>query len=188
MRTLPILAAFMLAITAAQAQSARDPRPVHNAASPVQQPALTGNLAADVKNAIAGPGGSSGMLTPDQLWAKIQIASLADLKYAKGLADNVGSPGAKLRSACFAAWITTLEQQQGIGVKDASGTAMTQPDPHVISGFEQLAEVADGLQPTGPLMSSCAPAWTALKLSATEFFGMMVSGAAGLSALGIAIP
>jgi hypothetical protein len=37
-------------------------------------------------------------------------------------------------------------------------------------------------------MAACAPAWTALKLSATQFFTMAVSGVVGLSALGIAIP
>jgi hypothetical protein len=58
----------------------------------------------------------------------------------------------------------------------------------VFSSFEQLAEVAETLQPTGPLMAACAPAWTALKLTATQFFTMAVTGAVGLSALGIAIP
>lgn len=126
--------------------------------------------------------------TPDELWKKIHAASANDLKYAKALADSVGSPGAKLRSACYGAWITTIEQAQGIGLKDANGNALTQPEPHVFSSFEQLAEVAETLQPTGPLMAACAPAWTALKLSATQFFTMAVSGAVGLSALGIAIP
>ncbi len=56
------------------------------------------------------------------------------------------------------------------------------------TSFEQLAEIADALQPTGPLMAACAPAWTALRLTAVQFFTLAVSGAAGLSALGIAIP
>ena len=126
--------------------------------------------------------------TPDELWKKIQAANAADLKYAKALADNVGSPGAKLRAACYGAWITTIEQAQGVGLKDASGNALAQPEPHVFSSFEQLAEVAETLQPTGPLMAACAPAWTALKLTATQFFTMAVTGTVGLSALGIAIP
>src|SRR5215813_3794744 len=126
--------------------------------------------------------------SPDDLWRKIQAANAADLRYAKALADSAGSPGAKLRSACYGAWIVTIEQTQGLGLKDANGNALTQPDPHVFSSFEQLAEVAETLQPTGPLMSACAPAWTALKLSAIQFFTMVASGAAGLSALGIAIP
>ena len=126
--------------------------------------------------------------TPEQLWNKIQSASAADLKYAKALADAVGSPGAKLRSACYGAWITTIEQAQGAGLKDESGNPLVQPEPHVFSSFEQLAEVSETLQPAGPLMVACAPAWTALKLTATQFFTMAVTGVVGLSALGIALP
>ena len=38
---------------------------------------------------------------------------------------------------------------------------------------------------TGTLMAACAPAWTALRLTATQFFTMAVTGAVGLSALGV---
>jgi hypothetical protein len=126
--------------------------------------------------------------TPEQLWKKIQSASAADLKYAKALADAAGSPGARLRSACYGAWITTIAQAQGAGLKDASGNPLVQPEPHVFSSFEQFAEVADTLQPAGPLMAACAPAWTALRLTAAQFFTMAATGVVGLSALGIAIP
>ena len=126
--------------------------------------------------------------TPDELWRKIGAANAADLRYAKALADSIGSPGAKLRSACYGALIVSIEQAQGAGLKDANGHALTQPDPHVFSSFEQFAAVAEALQPTGPLMAACAPAWTALKLSAVQFFTLAVSGAVGLSALGVAIP
>jgi hypothetical protein len=144
-------------------------------------------VAAERSGAISKPGATP-VASPEDLWRKIQAANADDLKYAKALADSVGSPGAKLRSACYGAWIVAIEQAQGVGLKDANGNALTQPDPHVFSSFEQLAEVAETLQPTGPLMAACAPAWTALKLSAVQFFTMAVSGAVGLSALGIAIP
>ena len=144
-------------------------------------------VAAELGGAIS-KSGATRIATPDELWKKIQAANAADLKYAKALADNVGSPGAKLRAACYGAWIATIEQAQGVGLKDVGGNALAQPDPHVFSSFEQLAEVAETLQPTGPLMAACAPAWTALKLTATQFFTMTVTGAVGLSALGIAIP
>jgi hypothetical protein len=142
----------------------------------------------------APPGGTilrpaaAAIAAPEALWKKIQAANAADLKYAKALADSVASPGARLRSACYAALIVTIEQAQGEGVKDASGNALAPPDQHAFSSFEQLAEIAETLQPTGPLMAACAPAWTALRLSAVQFFTMAVSGAAGLSALGVAIP
>lgn len=140
-------------------------------------------VAAELRGAISKPAAS-----PEDLWKKIQAANANDLRYAKALADSVGSPGAKLRSACYGAWITTIEQAQGVGLKDANGNVLAEPEPHVFSSFEQLAEVAETLQPTGPLMAACAPAWTALKLTAVQFFTMALSGAVGLSALDIAVP
>jgi hypothetical protein len=126
--------------------------------------------------------------TPDELGRKIMAANAADLRYAKALADSVGSGAARQRAACYAALIVAIEQAQGAGLKDANGNALARPDPHAFSSFEQLAEVADTMQPTGSLMAACAPAWTALKLSAFRFFTLAVSGAAALSALGVAIP
>jgi hypothetical protein len=144
-------------------------------------------VAAQPGGAVSRPAAAR-IATPEQLWRKIRAANAADLRYAKALADSVGSPGAKLRSACYGAWIATIEQAEGAGLKDASGNALTPPEPHAFSSFEQLAEVAEALQPTAPLMAACAPAWTALKLSAAQFFTLAVSGTVGLSALGIAIP
>lgn len=144
-------------------------------------------VAAEFGGAIRRPAAAP-MPASEELWKKIQAANAADLRYAKALADSVGSPGAKLRSACYGAWIVTIEQAQGVGLQDTSGNAPTPPEPHAFSSFEQLAEVADALQPTGPLMAACAPAWTALKLSAVQFFTLAVSGAVGRAALGIAIP
>ena len=189
MKSLAIIFAAIVVIigsspmtTAVRAQTRATPHPLD-----IQLPCDPLHLVPNCKP-VAAPAGRAGELSPDDLWKKIQSATAADLKYAKALADTVSSPGAKLRSACYAVWITTIEQSQGVGLKDANGNPLTQPDPHVFSSFEQLAEVAETLQPTGPLMAACAPAWTALKLTATQFFSMAVSGVAGLSALGIAIP
>jgi hypothetical protein len=156
-------------------------------------PAVRGRAAAPLKIATERGGAfpkraALQIATPDELWRKIRAADAADLQYAKALADSVGSAAARERAACYEALIVIIAQAQGAGLKDANGNALTQPDPHVFSSFEQLAEVAEALQPTGPLMAACAPAWTALKLSAFEFFTLAVSGAAGLSALGGAIP
>ncbi|SRR5579871_3711011 len=171
-----MLAVFMLLLAPSLAIAQSKPR----LPDPVK-------IAAELGGAIPKPAAAQ-IATPEELWKKIQAANAADLRYAKALADSVGSPGAKLRSACYGAWITTIEQAQGMGLKDANGNPLTQPEPHVFSSFEQLAEVAETLQPTGPLMAACAPAWTALKLTATQFFTMAVSGAVGLAALGISIP
>ena len=151
------------------------------------KPSVPLKVAAQLGGAISKPAALP-IATPKDLWKKIQAARASDLKYAKALADAAGSPGAKLRSACYGAWIATIEQAEGIGVRDANGTPLTPPEPDVFGTFERLVEVSETLQPAGPLMVACAPAWTALKLSATQFFTMAVTGAVGLSALGIAIP
>jgi hypothetical protein len=174
-RAVGVAAAALLIATAATAET----RP---------RPQLTGNLAKDVASTIGLAPAAAPAETPDALWKQIQSASLADLQYAQALADNVASQGSKLRSACYAVWITTIQQSQGTGLKAANGQPLAQPDPHVFSSFEQLAEIADNLQPTGPLMSACAPAWTALKLSAMQFFTMVVGGGASLAALGLTVP
>jgi hypothetical protein len=138
-------------------------------------------VAAERGDAIRRPAAAP-MAGPEPLWKKIQAANAADLRYAKALADSAGSPGARLRSACYGAWIVAIEQTQGVGLKDANGNVLTPPEPHAFSSFEQFSEVADALQPTGPLMIACAPAWTAFKLTAVQFFTLAVSGAVGLSA------
>ena len=62
-------------------------------------------VAAEFGGAIRRPAAAAPMAAPERLWKKIQAANAADLRYAKALADSVGSPGAKLRSACYGAWI-----------------------------------------------------------------------------------
>src|SRR5258708_11386011 len=83
------------------------------------------------------------MVAPKQLWKKIKAAKAADLRYAKALADSVGSPGAKLRSACYGAWIVTIEQVQGTGLKDTGGNPPPPPEPHALSAVEQFTDGAE---------------------------------------------
>jgi hypothetical protein len=159
----------------------------------LRPPQITGDIVADTKANLAAVKTATGtaasaLLTPDELWMKIQSASVNDLTYAKALADSIGSPGAKLRSTCYAAWITVIDQAQGTGLKDAKGDALTRPDPALFTTFEQLADVADNLQPTSPFMVACAPAWTALKMTAAQFISAAVTGTTTLATFGVAIP
>src|SRR5215467_9350541 len=115
----PVLLILLLTPTVAAAQSKpKLPDPL--------------KVAAEMGGAIPKSGA---ITTPEELWKKIRAASAADLKYARALADAVGSPGAKLRSACYGAWIATIEQAQGVGLKDAGGNPLVQPEPHVFSSF-----------------------------------------------------
>ena len=91
----------------AMAQSKPPPyRPPHAGEGRVGDPL---RVAAQLGGAFAKPGPVR-VATPEELWKKIQAANAADLRYAKALADSAGAPGARLRSACYGAWIATIEQ------------------------------------------------------------------------------
>ncbi len=126
--------------------------------------------------------------TLGDLWQRLLAASAADLKYAKALADAAATPGSKLRSTCYGALITANEQASGINLKNADGTAMTMPDPHVISTAEQVAEVIDDLQPTAPVMSDCAAAAEAAKQDVTQFLTTLLAAVAVKTATGGLVP
>lgn len=144
--------------------------------------------------AIAGPATTptspapAALTTVQQLWQKIVVANLADLQYAKALADAAGTPGGKMRSACYAALIAVNQQANGAGLKDASGNPITPPNPAVVTGFEQAEQVVEALQPTSNLVVACAPVANALKLSVAQVLAMAVTGGASLAALGVALP
>jgi hypothetical protein len=128
-------------------------------------------------------GGAPNVLSPvpidtnlAALWGKIVAATQADLTYAKALADNVNSPGSKLRSQCYAALITANQQANGSTLKNPDGTPMIAPTPAVISQFEQAAELVDNLSATAPVMSACAAAANAVGQSTIQFItGVLAS-------------
>jgi hypothetical protein len=116
--------------------------------------------------------------SPAELWQQIINKDLpADLNYAKALADNAATPNSKLRSQCYAALITANAQANGANLKNADGSPMTMPDPALISHGEQAMELIDNLQPTAPVVSSCAPAANALKIGALNFISLVTTGA-----------
>jgi len=111
-------------------------------------------------------------------WDKITAATQPDLTYAKALADNVGSPGSKLRSQCYAAILVANQQANGSTLKNPDGSPMVKPDPAVITGVEQAAELVDNLSATAPLTAACAPAANALRQNVLQFITAIVTGAA----------
>ena len=123
-------------------------------------------------------GGSNITSGEGDLWQRILAVTLPDLQYAKALADASGTPGAKLRSQCLEALITTVQQANGANLKNPDGTPMPMPTPHVVSSIEQAAEVIDNLQATSPIISSCAAAANAASVQTTQFLGALLAGVA----------
>lgn len=158
----------------------------------LKKPAVTGDLAKDLQTDFSNnqaAGTPSPKLDLNALWTKMQQVSIADLQYAKALADGTKTSGGTMRSACWGAWIAAVQAQQGINAVGPDGKPLgTKPDPAVFTTFEQLAEVVDSLQPTSPFMVACTPVANAFRQNVLQLVTMVVSGATSLGALGVAIP
>lgn len=149
-------------------------------------PQVTGNLLADIKaNNAAGISPGDGV---EALVTAIKSVSVADLQYAKALADGVASNRSKIRSTCYAAWIVVIQQSEGINA-GANGAALgAPPDPSLFTHFEQIVQVVDNLQPDSQFMVACQPAANLLKMSLKQFVVSAATGIVGLGALGLGIP
>jgi hypothetical protein len=134
---------------------------------------------------ITGQSGANGQPVELYIWDKIVNAALPDLQYASALAASAGTPSAGVRKQCWDALITANKTASGIGLKDANGNALAKPDQHLFVDVEQLAEVIDNLAPTGPLFTACAGAAQLARTNTLTFINAIVTGAAGLAALGI---
>ena len=171
------IAAILLTATSASAQ--------------IKKPQITGNVVEDTKAnlGISSPTGAASVLTgnPEKdiqaLWNKIVLASNADLNYAAALATSANTASSKIRLQCWSAIIALNTQANGTTLKNADGTPMVKPDPHLFTDVEQLAEVIDNLSPQGPLFTSCAGAAQLAKTNTLAFVNAVVTGAAGIAAL-----
>lgn len=165
-----------------------------SASAEIKKPALTGNITADIKTDLAG--GASGSTSigglpltgnaekdMQALWNKIITASNADLTYAAALATSSNTASSKVRLQCWQAILTLNQQANGSSLKNADGTAMVKPDPHLFSDAESLAEVIDNLSPQGPLFTACAGAAQLAKTNTLTLINAVVTGAAGIAAL-----
>lgn len=125
----------------------------------------------------------------NQLWQQIKAATQADLQYALALAKNANTPGSNIRATCYAALIVANDQANGVGLKNADGSPMLQPDPAAITLVEQASEVVDNLTPTAPLIVACAAAANAVKQNALQFIGTVLSAVAIKGAtVGLPVP
>jgi hypothetical protein len=117
-------------------------------------------------------------LSSDALWKRIRQAALPDLKYSEALANNIGTPRAKARAKCYAALVTANEQANGTGVLVDGKPLGDPPNPHLITDFEQAAEILDNLAPDSPVMLGCAEGAALVRQTVTQFISALISGAA----------
>lgn len=108
---------------------------------------------------------------------------LPDLKYALNLATKSNNG---VTAPCYAAWIAIIEARQNANVDD-QGNPMTPPDPGLITKFEKLVELRNALQPESDFMIKCSPVASMVKSDIRKFIGLILTGGAGLAALGIGL-
>lgn len=169
-----VLVAFMLSVLIAPSAFAQS------------RPKLTGNIAADIANATTKPGVAlTGNVQQDlqALWQKIVTSSLADLNYAAAMAASANTTTSAIRLQCVKAIIQLNEQASGANLKNADGSPMVKPDPHLFTDVESLAEIIDNLSPQGPLFVSCAGAAQLAKTNVLTFVNGVVTGVAGFAAM-----
>lgn len=154
-------------------------KPLHHKGTLVMQvkPRLTGDLKTDL-----GLGTKSTDVLGDLIGA-LDAKLLPDLTYAKALADASGS---HVTAPCWQAWIDVITVRQK-AVKSADGTEMPYPDPSLITNFEKAVEIRNMLQPDSDFMIKCSPVASMVKKDIRNFIGLVISGGAGLAALGIGL-
>lgn len=129
------------------------------------------------------PDGTPTKNDTDDLWQKIANLTKPDLDYAIKLANNAGTPGAKIRGQCWQAILDANQQAAGTALKDANGNVLLPPSPDLFTKIERAGEIIDNLQPTAPLMSQCAAAANAVRMGTLQFITTVVTGLAGSAAL-----
>ena len=114
---------------------------------------------------------------------RIQAVQKSDIDYAILKATAAGTAASKVRLQCLQAISAANDQFNGAGLKDASGVEIKKPDPALITGIEDVAELVDNLSPQGALFTSCAGAAQMFKTNTLAVINAIVTGAAGIAAL-----
>ena len=140
---------------------------------------LTGDVAQDLGiRKLGGGGGLTGAVVTD-MQNFFNAKLLPDLQYSLKLAQASKND---ITAVCYQAWIDIITTQQ-TAVKNADGTDIAMPDPHIITEFEKLVELRNALQPESMFMRSCSPVASMVKKDIAGFIGLVISGGAGLATL-----
>jgi len=114
---------------------------------------------------------------------RIQGAGRDDMNYAILKATAANTNASKVRLQCLNAIMDAKNAAEGTSIKDGSGNVVPRPDPAVVTGIEDVAELVDALAPGGPLMTGCAGAAQLFKLNTLQAINGIVTGAVGIAAL-----
>jgi hypothetical protein len=136
--------------------------------------------------------------TPDALMAQLQQASIVDLQYAEALAiqaasvtpPTAGSTAAANRAKCYGAILQVLSTTTAVQASTTAiggSAAPTTPSgvTTAFTRFEQLAQVADQLQPMSSVMTACAPVAQSIRMQTGQLVLGILGGGLSLAKLGI---
>ena len=114
---------------------------------------------------------------------RIQAVGRDDMNYAILKATAATTSSSKVRLQCLQAILKAKDDAEGVTIKDAAGNVVPRPDPAFVTQIEDVAELVDGLSPTGALWTSCAGAAQLFKTNVLAVINGIVTGAAGIAAL-----
>ena len=108
-------------------------------------------------------------------WAGLLRVNVADLDYARALAEAAKSPAGDARAACWAAWMVVAAKGQGAqaGVR---GLNLVAPVASLASQFEVQAQVAEALHPHSPFARACTPVAEAAGMRLHGFVNAVAGG------------
>lgn len=113
---------------------------------------------------------------------RIQAVQKPDIDYAILKAKAANTAASAVRLQCLQAIADATDQFNGAELKDANGTVIPRPDPALVTGIEDAAELVDNLSPQGKLFTACAGAAQMFKISTLAFVNAVVTGAASIVA------
>lgn len=119
----------------------------------------------------------------NDLLGALEDKLLPDLKYALAIARSQDN---KLTGGCWSAWIAIIEARQKATV-DEQGQPIPLPDPGLITKFQKLVDIRNALQPDSNFMIACSPVASMVKSDIRKFIGLILTGGAGLAAMGIGL-
>ncbi len=114
---------------------------------------------------------------------RIQAVQKPDIDYAILKAKAANTAASAVRLQCLQAISDASGQFSGAELKDASGNVIPRPDPALVTGIEDAAELVDNLSPQGKLFTACAGAAQMFKVSTLTFVNAVVTGAASIVAV-----
>ncbi len=151
------------------------------------RPKPTGNPIVDIGNAIKGQQQQAAAAqneSTEDLVAKLGKLALPDFEFALALSKATNNV---VSTPCWQSWVDLLSAQEK-PLTDASGTAVTEPNPHLATDVERISELLGALRPDSTLSTGCAAlAAAGGKDAATLIQGILSGGALGLFKLPVPI-